>query len=1025
MMNFEDENYLAHYGVGHLENGNSGRYPWGSGENPYQDGGSWYRLYSSFKEQGLSEQEIMEALNIGSSKELRETVTITRKISKREQGYRAAELRERGMSFAAIAKTMGLKNESSVRSLLETYDNKKQNATDNVVNVLKEAVDKYTYVDVGRGIDAQLGVTKTQFDAAIRQMTFEGYKKNYCYVTQLGTGDKTTMMVLTKNDVEYSDVYQAAKDANITAPVDYISKDSGQTFVGTQWPAELSLDRLQVVYGNGVVLGTGEQLDNTQAGAVKDGVIEIRPGLTDINLGSSQYAQVRIATENGYYLKGMAMYNKNLPEGVDVRFNTNKSEGKAIEDVLKAVKETDSPEGIFGATIKAGGQSYYEDANGKFKGEEIGMEPGRLYSLNLVNKVNEEGDWDNWSKNIPSQMLSKQDVTFAKQRLDEAYIRSKNEFEEIKSLTNPAVKQQLLQEYASSADTAAVNLKAAALPGQKTHVLIPITDLKDNEIYAPNFNNGDRVALIRFPHSGQFEIPELVVNNTSKMGREIIGNGIDAVGITSKTAEKLSGADFDGDTAIVMPNNNGYIHSAPMLDYVKNFDFGKYEFTNDEYKAAKFLNDYRANVRKGLDEQTIISVMGCKDKTELKERIAEGKAAPKLMTDAEKGKEMGVISNLITDMTQHGAGTDDLAKAVAHSMIVIDAVKHKYDFKQSEIDNDIPRLKKLYQAHEDSNGIQDGKSGGAQTIISRSKSIERIPEREEGAFVKKDGTVVNKLQTDVKNMTTEEKNDYILSSKGQPKVFYSHPQTGEKLYSETGRTIQKWDPEKKEYYDTGKLAEIEVTKMSNASDARDLIGQKSNKMEQTYAEYANNMKSLANQARLEYTNTPNAKLNVEAKKKYAEEVSSIEAKVLTAKKNAPLERKAQLIANEKVSARIKNDETLKADKDAVKKIKTQELNAARNAVGADGKGSKVKLTDKEWEAIQAGAISHSKQQELFNNCDKDQLKSLAMPRESKSISAVQESRILSMARNGYTQSVIADQLGLSASTVAKIIKESK
>lgn len=55
------------------------------------------------------------------------------------------------------------------------------------------------------------------------------------------------------------------------------------------------------------------------------------------------------------------------------------------------------------------------------------------------------------------------------------------------------------------------------------------------------------------------------------------------------------------------------------------------------------------------------------------------------------------ISNLITDMASAGASDSEIARAVRHSLVIIDAEKHKLDYKQSEIDNGISELKKKYQ----------------------------------------------------------------------------------------------------------------------------------------------------------------------------------------------------------------------------------------------------------------------------------------------------------------------------------------
>ena len=86
------------------------------------------------------------------------------------------------------------------------------------------------------------------------------------------------------------------------------------------------------------------------------------------------------------------------------------------------------------------------------------------------------------------------------------------------------------------------------------------------------------------------------------------------------------------------------------------------------------------------------------------------------MKEQTKQTEMGKISNLITDMTLKGASDDEIERAVKHSMVVIDAVKHHLDYKQSYIDNNIDELKAIYQAK------PTGRNGGASTLISRASS---------------------------------------------------------------------------------------------------------------------------------------------------------------------------------------------------------------------------------------------------------------------------------------------------------------
>lgn len=78
------------------------------------------------------------------------------------------------------------------------------------------------------------------------------------------------------------------------------------------------------------------------------------------------------------------------------------------------------------------------------------------------------------------------------------------------------------------------------------------------------------------------------------------------------------------------------------------------------------------------------------------EYSTEGKTGIRLLSKEATQIEMGKISNLITDMTLKGAPTEDITKAVRHSMVVIDAAKHKLDYKRSEIENDIPTLRKRW-----------------------------------------------------------------------------------------------------------------------------------------------------------------------------------------------------------------------------------------------------------------------------------------------------------------------------------------
>ena len=138
-------------------------------------------------------------------------------------------------------------------------------------------------------------------------------------------------------------------------------------------------------------------------------------------------------------------------------------------------------------------------------------------------------------------------------------------------------------------------------------------------------------------------------------------------------------------------------------------------------------------------------------------------------------------------------------------------------------------------------------------------------------------------------------------------------------------------------------------------------------------------------------------------------------------KNRPLERKAQLLANERVKLVCQNNPDM--DKDDIKKLKNQALTQARLQTGASKKARLVDITDREWEAIQSGAISTNKLSQIIQNSDLDILKQRSMPRESRGISDAKRARAKMLESNGYTLAEIADSLGVSTSTISKVLNE--
>ena len=910
---------LLHYGMPRR----SGRYPWGSGKDPYQHSGDFLSRVEELTKKGMSEKDIADSMGLTTS-QLRIQKSLAKDERRTIEVDTAKGLREKGYSLNEIAKMMGYKNDSSVRSLLNEQSESRMKEAMNTAKFLKKQVDEKGMIDVGVGVERELGISKEKLKTALYILEMEGYNTFGGGVPQVNNpGKQTNIKVLCPPDTPFktitdkngnekkvsSAIYDYDKVHSIT---EYTSHDSGKTFDTFKYPSSMDSKRLAIRYAE-------------DGGIQKDGLVEIRRGVADLDLGGSHYAQVRIMVDGTHYIKGMAVYSDDLPPGVDVMFNTNKTKDKSKLEVLKPIKN--DPDNPFGSLIKAGGQSYYTDKNGERK-------------LSLINKRAEEGDWGDWADKLPAQFLSKQSKQLAQRQLKLAAADKKAEFDEIMSLTNPTVKKALLKSFSDDCDSAAVHLHAAALPRQKYQVILPVPTLRDNEIYAPNYNDGEKVALIRYPHGGIFEIPILTVNNKHKDSIKMIGpNAKDAVCINSTVAERLSGADFDGDTVQVIPTNSKVkINTKPPLKALEGFD-PKMEYP--ERPGMKYMKT------------------GKKDNTQ---------------------NEMGKISNLITDMTLLGASDDELARAVRHSMVVIDAAKHKLDYKKSEADNNIKALKKKYQGHTDP---ETGRySEGTGTIVSRAKGQQSV--------LKRQGSPIIDPETGKQ------------SWKVADDVTYEKKMVNKRTGKEYTKTITKTQ---------------KSTKMMETDDAYTLVSDSRNPIELVYADYANQMKALANQARKEMVTTPDIPYNPEAKARYQKEAASLQAKVNVALKNAPRERQAQTMANAILQAKIKdNPDMTKKEK---KKAGQQALDKMRMKVGA--KKEPVKITEKEWEAIQAGAISPSKLKTIINNADLDTLRQMAMPRSTKQLSQSKINHIATLKASGYTNAQIAQKLGVSTSTVSKYL----
>lgn len=958
---------LKHYGTPQRFAGDpkgSGRYRKGSGDDPYQHTASVPIdiRFSELKKAGMTDAEVIKAMGLNtlesstvlrksgktekqiadilgvSTTELRAKKSIEKEQQIARETSQCIRLRDKGTSVTEISRITGLP-ERTVYDRLDPNNAYRTNKTANLAKILKEQVANKTYLDVSSGVELQLGVSKQQLGTAVSMLEQQGYTKHLLKVEQAANpGKYTSVLVLTKDDIPLKKVYNNRD--KIMSPDGVYSNDKGNTWSNIQPPISISSNRIKVRYGD-------------EGGKLKDGVIELRRGVEDISLGQAQYAQVRIAVDGTHYLKGMAVYNDNMPKGVDIIFNTNKPSGTPImlsdknaEQVFKHMKS--DPDNPFGSTVRQ-----LTRETGKIGADGKPIE--KVYSA--CNIVNDEGDWGKWSRNLSSQFLSKQYPELAKRQLDLVYRAKKQEYEEICALTNPAVKKALLLSFSDQIDSDSVSLKAAAMPRQQTQVILPVTSLKDNEVYAPNFRHGEEVILVRYPHGGIFEIPRLKVNKNNPEAKKLLGNNDVAIGINANVAQRLSGADFDGDTVVVIPIKNQKLKISGALKELNGFD------PQERYKAYP-------GMPKTCEENGF-----------------------------RKQMEMGKVSNLITDMTLKGATDSEIARAVKHSMVVIDAEKHNLNYKQSYDDNGIAQLKVKYQG---------GANKGASTLISKASSEYDIPMRKEWLATE----YSDKLGQGIDPKTGRK----IFKDANLPKrVKTIDPITGKISYSPKVKKDGQVD------YRTEKTTKMDYA-FDSGKDAYSLISSSNTRMERIYADHANKLRALGNEARKEYISTPSQKYNPSAKKTYSEEVKSLYSKLKISQLNAPRERQAQLLADSIFQAKKKDNPDM--DKEDIKKLKTQTLNEARNRVGAvSRKERNIDITDKEWEAIQAGAISNSKLMQILANTDEKAIKERATPKKKPGMSQAQINRARSLLRMGYTQAEVADALGVSVSTINKAAKE--
>ena len=926
-----------HYGVS-VEDGapgrGSGRYPKGSGKNPNQHSETnFVSRVQQMRKEGVSEKDIATAVGLRNTTELRAAYSNAVNQQRALRVSAAKAMLQDGKSQAEVARHFGI-NESTLRSWLDTNSEARMNQAQATADFLRQQVAEKGMIDVGTGVELELGISREKLKQALYILEQEGYPTYGGGAPQpTNPGKQTNMMILCPPGTEHKEIYDYENIHSITDYKARIYDDGTEHFEkGFEFPASMDSSRLEIRYRDDV-------MPNGHLSVENDGTVEIRRGVADLDLGESHYAQVRILVDGDKYIKGMAFYSDDIPDGKDVVFNTNKTPEQA-DRVLKSIK--DDPNNPFGALLREeGGQYHYIDENGDVQ-------------LGLINKTRQEGDWGEWAHALPSQFLAKQSKQLMEKQLSLSIADKEAEFADLCALTNPTVKKHLLETYANDCDSAAVHLQAAALPRQQYQVILPVATMKDNEVYAPNYHDGETVALIRFPHGTTAEIPILKVNNKQEDAIKIMGNApADAIGINSKVAERLSGADFDGDTVLVIPCNSARstvkIISTPPLKDLEGFD-PKMEYGYSEKKVT------------------------VNSKGEEVEHYYRNGHEFKVMANTQN--EMGQISNLITDMTLKGAKEEEIARAVKHSMVVIDAEKHKLDYKQSEVDNHIDVLKRKYQEHYVEG--DDNPHYGASTLISRAKSPVAVEKR---------------------------KGSPKINQEGKPWYDPDQPE-GALIY----KTVHE------EYTDKNgkkKVRTQDSTQMAETHDARTLSS--GTIQEEIYANYANTMKDLGNRARREIVRSGKIEYSSSAKEAYRAEVDDLMIQLNKASKNAPRERMAIYATNSEINAMKKANPDM--TKKELKKKKAQALARYRIQYGAER--SVIDIKPRAWEAIQAGAISENTLTKILRFADIDQVRSYATPKTYNTLSTAKQSKIVAMRNSGYSTSEIADALGVSTSTVRK------
>ena len=229
---FEDsEPYIEHYGMPRR----SGRYPWGSGDNPYQHGsGDFISRVEALRKENITytdpetgqiytgDTAVAKTLGM-STTQLRARLAMAKNERRATQYDKAVSMREDGHTLQEIADALGMPNESSVRSLLNKESAERMNKAITTANTLKALVDEKGLIDVGDGVDTELHISKEKLNQALEILQDEGYEVYGFGLPQLtNPGKQTNFKVIAPPGTTYSEVYALRDKGEIHSVIDFL-----------------------------------------------------------------------------------------------------------------------------------------------------------------------------------------------------------------------------------------------------------------------------------------------------------------------------------------------------------------------------------------------------------------------------------------------------------------------------------------------------------------------------------------------------------------------------------------------------------------------------------------------------------------------------------------------------------------------------------------------------------------------------------------------------------------------------------